>query len=169
LITYDDDGPDFEPDEPLAVIMRPPAKHLAPPPGRYEEIRRGAARRRILRAAVTAGATCTVAALLAIPLLRAPHQDPASPTVPLAPPPASSPTAPPSPAESAPPSVTPRPSARPSTRRTIPTRPRATTASPPAVRSTTPTAPQSPSPNPRRTVEPSTGSVRSALGGMDVA
>ncbi|MEU0009296.1 hypothetical protein ABZ079_34910 [Streptomyces sp. NPDC006314] len=157
MITYNDDGPDFDPDDPLAVIMRPPSEHLAPPPGRYDEIRRGAARRRILRAAVGAGATCAVAALLAVPLLRTTHQEPASPTAPLAPPPASSPAAVPTPAESAPVGVTPRPSARPSTgTTTVPTRPPATAASPSAARSTTPTEPPPSAPTSRlRTVEPS--------------
>lgn len=152
MITYSDDGPDFEPDDPLAVIMRPASERLAPPPGRYEEIRRGAARRRILRAAIGAGATCTVAALLAIPLLRTAHQDPPSPTVPVAPPPASSITAPPTPAESAPVSGTPRPSDRPSTGTTLPPRPPATTASPSAA--PTATAPE------RRTSAPTAHSPR---------
>ena len=43
MITHSDDDPDFGPDDPLAVIMRPPAEYLSPPPGRYEAIRRGAA------------------------------------------------------------------------------------------------------------------------------
>lgn len=162
MITYNDDGPDFEPDDPLAVIMRPPSEHLAPPLGRYEEIRRGAARRRILRAVVGAGATCTVAALLAIPLLRTAHQDPTPPTVPLAPPPASSPPALPTPTESAPVSVTPRPSSRPSTGTTpIPTRPPAATASPSAVPSAASTerGPSAPTTRPRMAA-PSTDSAR---------
>ncbi|MFK4111257.1 hypothetical protein [Streptomyces sp. NPDC002176] len=154
MITYSDDGPDFEPDDPLAVIMRPPSGHLAPPPGRYEEIRRGAARRRFLRTAVVAGATCAAVALLAVPVLRGALQDPVSPTVPLAPPPASSPTAPPTPAESAP--VSPRPDARSSTSTpTRPARPTAVTASPSALPSATPTERRSPPPNPR-TAAPST-------------
>ncbi|MEU9992470.1 hypothetical protein AB0E10_37840 [Streptomyces sp. NPDC048045] len=162
MITYSDDGPDFEPDDPLAVIMRPPSEHLAPPPGRFEEIRRGAARRRILRAVAGAGATCTVAALLALPLLRTAHHEPASPAVPLAPPPASSPTTPPAPAESAPVSVTPRPSARPSrSTAPVPTRPPAATASPSAVPSTAPTQHRPWAPTPRsRTAAPSTHPAR---------
>ncbi|MGW4195036.1 hypothetical protein [Streptomyces sp. NPDC005004] len=100
MTTYSDDGPDFDPDDPLAVILRPPTAHLAPPPGRYEEIRRGATRRRVLRAAAGAGATCALAALLAVPLLRTTHEPPATPTVPLAPPPATSPPAVPTPAAS---------------------------------------------------------------------
>jgi hypothetical protein len=164
LITFNDDGPDFEPDDHLAVIMRPPSKHLAPPPGRFEEIRRGAARRRVLRAAVAAGATCAVAALLATPLLRATHGDPTAPTVPLAPPPASSPTAAPTSSDSAPGGVTPSPSARRTTgKRTIATRLPATTASPSAASSTTPTGPRRPTSAPGRgRVEPSTDPARFA-------
>ncbi|MEU9399792.1 hypothetical protein [Streptomyces sp. NPDC048242] len=150
MTTFGDDGPDFGPEDPLAVIMRPPATHLAPPPGRYEEIRRGAARRRILRAAVGAGATCAVAALFAVPLLRTTHQAPATPTVPLAPPPASSPRAVPTPAASAPPRATP------GTARVTPTFPARRTAaptSPSAVPSgrdfSAPAAPAVPSARPR--------------------
>ncbi|MEU5596044.1 hypothetical protein [Streptomyces sp. NPDC020298] len=97
MITHPDDGPDFDPDDPLAVILRPPSEHLAVPPGRFEEIRRTAGRRRVLRAAAGVGASCAVAAVLALPFLRSGHEPPASPVVPLAPPPASSPSAVPSP------------------------------------------------------------------------
>ncbi|MDX2766367.1 hypothetical protein [Streptomyces europaeiscabiei] len=45
MITRPDEGPDFEPDDPLTVILRPPADRLGPPPGRYETIRRTAVRR----------------------------------------------------------------------------------------------------------------------------
>ncbi|MFF4400582.1 hypothetical protein [Streptomyces sp. NPDC001480] len=100
MITHPDDGPDFDPDDPLAVILRPSSEHLAAPPGRFEEIRRGAARRRVLRAAAGVGASCAVAAVLALPFLRTSHEPPASPVVPLAPPPASSPSAVPSPSSS---------------------------------------------------------------------
>ncbi|MFF3848444.1 hypothetical protein [Streptomyces sp. NPDC002328] len=86
-----DDGPRDAPDDPLAVIMRPAAGHLAPPPGRYEEIRRGAARRRVLRAVAGVGATCAVAAAVVLPLRLSASQDPVAPVGPLAPPPASSP------------------------------------------------------------------------------
>jgi len=97
LITHSDDGPDFEPDDPLAIIMRPASDYLGPPPGRYEEIRRGAARRRLLRTVVGVGAVCAVAALVALPVRLATPDRPTSPTVPLAPPPASSPPASPTP------------------------------------------------------------------------
>lgn len=86
MITHSDEGPDFEPDDPLAVILRPTSDYLGPPPGRYEAIRRGAARRRLLRAAVGVGSACAVAALVALPLRLSTSQAPVSPTVPLAPP-----------------------------------------------------------------------------------
>ncbi|MFF4589957.1 hypothetical protein [Streptomyces sp. NPDC001388] len=92
-----DDGPDLDrpdPDDPLTVVLRPAHGHLAPPPGRYAEIRRGAARRRVLRAAAGVGATCAVAALaVLLPLRLTAHDAPVRPAVPLAPPPASSPSA----------------------------------------------------------------------------
>ncbi|MGH1551682.1 hypothetical protein ACRAWF_04370 [Streptomyces sp. L7] len=47
----EDEGrePDFALDDPLTVIPRPSsAEYLGPPPGRYESIRRGAHRRRLL-------------------------------------------------------------------------------------------------------------------------
>ncbi|MFF4019886.1 hypothetical protein [Streptomyces sp. NPDC001843] len=97
MITHSDDGPDFDPDDPLAVILRPASAHLAPPPGRFEEIRRGAARRRLLRAVAGVGASCAVAAVLALPLLRTSHEPPASPVVPLGPATSSSPPAVPTP------------------------------------------------------------------------
>ncbi|WP_078858319.1 hypothetical protein [Streptomyces sp. NRRL F-2799] len=159
MITYSDDDPDFGPDDPLAVILRPPSEHLAPPPGRYEEIRRGAARRRIVRTALVTSATCAVAALLAVPFLRGAVQDPAPRTVPLAPPPASSPTAQPAPAESDPVHLSPRPDARSSTN--VPTQP-AATASPSAVPSATPTEHRPLLPTPRsHTAAPSTDPTRS--------
>ncbi|MFJ6654822.1 hypothetical protein ACIQNG_00395 [Streptomyces sp. NPDC091377] len=73
-------------DDPLTVILRPAADRLAAPPGRYEAIRRKAARRRVVRAAVGAGATCAVAVLIALPVFRqtAP-EDPREPAVPMAP------------------------------------------------------------------------------------
>ncbi|AZP20728.1 hypothetical protein ACIGMX_37940 [Streptomyces aquilus] len=97
MITPADDGPDFDSDvhagfdDPIAVILRPPAEYLGPPPGRYEAIRRGAARRKLLRAAAGAGLVCAVAALVVLPLRQADSGGPAAPTVPLAPPPASVP------------------------------------------------------------------------------
>ncbi|MFJ1736570.1 hypothetical protein [Streptomyces sp. NPDC088254] len=86
-----DDGTHGAPDDPLAVILRPAAAHLAPPPGRYEDIRRGAARRRLLRTAAGVGVTCAVAAAVVLPLRLSASEAPASPAVPLAPPPMSSP------------------------------------------------------------------------------
>ncbi|WP_406006507.1 hypothetical protein OG440_10070 [Streptomyces sp. NBC_00637] len=92
-----DDGPDLDPDDPLTVILGPVPGHLGPPPGRYEEIRRGAIRRRLLRTAAGVGATCGIAALaVLLPLHLTASDTPARPTVPLAPPPVSgTPTAPP--------------------------------------------------------------------------
>ncbi|MFE5160916.1 hypothetical protein ACFRNT_20785 [Streptomyces sp. NPDC056697] len=103
-----DDGPELEPDDPLAVILRPTSDYLGPPPGRYEAIRRAAARRRLLRTAAGVGVSCAVAALIALPLRLTAHETPARPTVPLAPPPPTGRTTPPLP--SAP---TGRPSASP--------------------------------------------------------
>ncbi|MFC8390504.1 hypothetical protein [Streptomyces sp. NPDC057238] len=100
MITRSDDGPEFEPDDPLAVILRPTSDYLGPPPGRYEQIRRGAARRRLVRAAVGAGLTCAVAVLVVLPLQSSTPGDPVSPSVPLAPPPVSSPSATPTPSVS---------------------------------------------------------------------
>ncbi|MGW1257392.1 hypothetical protein ACWD5Q_19970 [Streptomyces sp. NPDC002513] len=107
MTTRLDDGPEFEPHDPLAVILRPPSEHLGPPPGRYGAIRRAAARRRVLRAAAGAGVTCVVAVLVALPLRLTTPEGPASPVVPLAPPPASGRTLPATPSAS--PSV-PKPS-----------------------------------------------------------
>ncbi|WP_329258627.1 hypothetical protein OG223_37735 [Streptomyces sp. NBC_01478] len=114
MTTHFDEG-DGEPgrdlDDPLTVILRPSsAEYLGPPHGRYESIRRGANRRRLLRATVGAGATCAVLVLAALPFRLAHHDAPATPTVPLAPPPASSgPTTPPAPS----PTKTPSPAASP--------------------------------------------------------
>ncbi|GHE50364.1 hypothetical protein QWL27_04710 [Streptomyces thermocarboxydus] len=97
MITHADEGPEFEPDDPLAELLRPTSDHLGPPPGRFETIRRRAARRRLVRTTVGAGLTCAVALLVALPLQNATTTSdrPVSPTVPLAPPPlTSSPTPP---------------------------------------------------------------------------
>ncbi|MDJ0466963.1 hypothetical protein [Streptomyces sp. H27-C3] len=109
MITHSDDGPDFEPDDPLAGILRPTSDYLGPPVGRYEEIRRGASRRRLLRAAAGVGLSCVAAACIALPLLLTTPGAPVSPTVPLAPPTASSPSTGPTPPAS-PERVNPRPS-----------------------------------------------------------
>ncbi|MFD3838790.1 hypothetical protein ACFWWC_21410 [Streptomyces sp. NPDC058642] len=97
MITRPDDDPDLDPDDPLTVLLRPPADHLGPPAGRYEAIRRGATRRKLLRAAAGTAVVCGLAAAVLLPLRLSTSEAPASPAVPLAPPPASgSPTAPPS-------------------------------------------------------------------------
>ncbi|WP_326720388.1 hypothetical protein OHT59_13520 [Streptomyces sp. NBC_00243] len=113
MITHSDQGPDFDPDDPLAVILRPASDYLGPPPGRYEAIRRGAARRRLLRAAAGIGLSCAVAAIVTLPIVLATPEVPVSPTVPLAPPPASSPPATTSPTPTTVPSTAPTPSATP--------------------------------------------------------
>ncbi|MEU0287530.1 hypothetical protein [Streptomyces sp. NPDC006147] len=109
MITHADEDPEFEPDDPLAVLLRPTSEHLGPPPGRFETIRRRAARRRLVRTAVGAGVTCAVALLVALPLQNAATSDrPVTPTVPLAPPPV---TTTPSPTTG--PTVSPRPAESP--------------------------------------------------------
>ncbi|MDR6977647.1 hypothetical protein J2X68_004366 [Streptomyces sp. 3330] len=96
-----DDGPDLDPDDPLTVILRPVPGHLGPPPGRYEAIRRGAVRRRLLRTAAGVGAACGIAALAVLLPLRLTASDaPARPVVPLAPPTVSRPSTPPPPSPS---------------------------------------------------------------------
>ncbi|MEC3994246.1 hypothetical protein VSR01_12115 [Actinacidiphila sp. DG2A-62] len=55
----------------LAVLLRPTGDFFPAPPGRYAAIRRGAARRRLLRAAAGAAVTCAVAVLVALPLRHA--------------------------------------------------------------------------------------------------
>ncbi|MEU5890790.1 hypothetical protein ABZ835_28665 [Streptomyces sp. NPDC047461] len=95
MITRPDDDPDLDPDDPLTILLRPPADHLGPPAGRYEAIRRGATRRKLLRAAAGTAVVCGLAAAVLLPLRLSTSEAPASPAVPLAPPPASSsPTAP---------------------------------------------------------------------------
>ncbi|GGN76653.1 hypothetical protein GCM10011579_057990 [Streptomyces albiflavescens] len=149
MITHSDDGPDFEPDDPLAVILRPSSDYLGPPAGRYETIRRAAARRRLLRTAVGVGLSCAVAALVALPFhLAATSEAPGSPTVPLAPAPASGPSLAPTPSASPEP-VSPRPSS--SGTQSTPRRPtaRTRTDSPGApTRTTVPTRAPSATPTP---------------------
>ena len=139
MITHSDEGPEFEPDDPLAVILRPTSDYLGPPPGRYEAIRRGATRRRLLRTAAGVGLSCAfVTALVALPLHLTTPETPPSPTVPLAPPPASSP------------SSTPTPSSPPEPTGPIPSeQPQTNTPDTPATPSTPPTnpAPQSVEPS----------------------
>ncbi|MFH0517288.1 hypothetical protein ACHBTE_08930 [Streptomyces sp. M41] len=85
----DEEGVESAADDPLAVILGAPStEYLAAPPGRYEAIRRRASRRRLLRTAAGLGATCAVAALVAVPLYFARPDGPASPVPPLAPAPA---------------------------------------------------------------------------------
>ncbi|MET8949972.1 hypothetical protein ACWEO4_22135 [Streptomyces sp. NPDC004393] len=147
---FDDgsDGPEFGPDDPLAVILRPASEHLGPPPGRYEAIRRAAARRRVLRAAAGAGVTCAVAVLIGLGVQLTTPQSPASPVVPLAPPPAHGRTLPPTPSAS-PSQTRPPGSATPE-----PTRTRRSDASVTPSRVAVPTRRPSPTPTPVR-VEPS--------------
>ncbi|MGI5376875.1 hypothetical protein ACQEV2_22020 [Streptomyces sp. CA-251387] len=116
----DPDGTGPAPDDPLAVILRPSSAYLAPPPGHYEAIRRKASRRRLLRTAAGLGATCAVAALIAVPLYFTRPDGPASPTPPLAPPPATTRTTPSEPSPTPTPSESSRPS-EPSTRSPSPT------------------------------------------------
>ncbi|PWI15146.1 hypothetical protein DI272_13945 [Streptomyces sp. Act143] len=111
MITHSDEGPDVDPDDPLLVVLRPPAAYLGPPPGRFEAVRRGAARRKLLRAAAGAAVACGIAALVVLPLSRGTSDGPARPTVPLAPPSASSPVPTP---ERGTPGPNPGPSRRPS-------------------------------------------------------
>ncbi|MEU9339018.1 hypothetical protein AB0D49_38735 [Streptomyces sp. NPDC048290] len=88
MTTRLDPGPGSGEDDPLAVILRPAAgDRLAVPPGRYEAIRRTAARRRLLRTAAGAGLAGAVAVLIALPVVRGsvPEGPRQQPTVPLAP------------------------------------------------------------------------------------
>ncbi|MFJ9561275.1 hypothetical protein ACIRQQ_14715 [Streptomyces fuscichromogenes] len=130
MTTRFDDEPEFDgPDDPLAVILRPPAAHLGAPPGRYEEIRRAASRRRFVRTAAGTGVTCAVAACVALSLHLAGPSVPASPQLPLAPP-AGSPTAPRHPATSpAPADPSPSPSLAPTQGRSTEPTPRTPTRS----------------------------------------
>ncbi|MFE9092893.1 hypothetical protein [Streptomyces sp. NPDC007264] len=142
MTTRSDEGPEFGPDDPLAVILRPPSDHLGPPAGRYEAVRRAAARRRLLRAAAGLGLSCAVAAGVALQLHLAAPGTPVRPTGPLAPPSPSRHTAPPVPSARPVPSVPhQRATARPGPRNTAPTRP-VPTAVPTGLPSRTATAPR---------------------------
>ncbi|MEU3556275.1 hypothetical protein [Streptomyces fragilis] len=130
MITHADEGPEFDPDDPLVDLLRPTSDHLGPLPGRFEAIRRRAARRRLTRTAAAAGITCAVALLVALPLQYATTSvRPVSPTAPLAPPPL---TGSPSPTTDS--TVSPRPAESP-----VHTRP-----GPDTGESTTPTTPTTP-------------------------
>ncbi|MFE0512561.1 hypothetical protein [Streptomyces sp. NPDC058964] len=117
MTTRFDDDPEFGPDDPLAVILRPPSGHLGPPSGRYEAIRRAATRRRLIRAVTGAGLSCAVAALIALQLHPAAPGSPASPAVPPVPPPVSGRTTSPGPSASPSPAAAATPGTARSTRR----------------------------------------------------
>ncbi|MEU6145343.1 hypothetical protein ABZ848_33970 [Streptomyces sp. NPDC047081] len=153
MITHSDEGPDHDhdPEDPLTVILRPPTQYLGPPAGRYEAIRRGAARRRLLRAAAGAALTCGVAALVILPLRLTATDTPGAPTVPLAPPPASSPSTVPGPSRVPSPSASPEDSTPTKAPRESAAPGRSATAVPGEGRSLTPT----PTPT-SRTTRPST-------------
>lgn len=114
----EDDDPEFgsihpttsghDPDDPLLVLLGPAPAYLGAPPGRYEEIRRTAVRRRRIRTAAGVGMVCAVAGLIALPLNLMTSHSPRSPTVPQAPPISTSPSAPP--ADRSPTPATPQPS-----------------------------------------------------------
>lgn len=97
------EGPDEERDPALDALLHPAPILLGPPPGRFREVRRAAARRKLLRTAAGAGVSLAVAAIVAVPLqlLSTPGQPPAvGPAVPaISVPPAAHPTSP-APAES---------------------------------------------------------------------
>ncbi|MFF0093254.1 hypothetical protein ACFYSF_25295 [Streptomyces canus] len=114
----EDDDPEFgsihpttpghDPDDPLLVLLGPAPAYLGAPPGRYEEIRRTAVRRRRIRTAAGVGMVCAVAGLIALPLNLTTSHSPRSPTVPQAPPISTSPSTPP--ADRSPTPATPQPS-----------------------------------------------------------
>ncbi|WP_328479457.1 hypothetical protein OHS71_12430 [Streptomyces sp. NBC_00377] len=157
-----DDGPDLDPADPLTVILRPTAAgHLGPPPGRYEEIRRGAVRRRLLRTAAGAGAACGIAALaVLLPLHLTASDGPARPVVPLAPPPVSgAPSA-------APPSPSPVPTTgRPTERGATPAPDPRTSPAPDATAAPTARSGRSRSLEPTATSDPLTASRQSTPSG----
>ncbi|MFF7139816.1 hypothetical protein [Streptomyces nodosus] len=109
MTTRFDNDPELAPDDPLTVLLRPPAGHLAPPPGRYRTIRRAAARRRLLRTAATAAVACAAVAVVALPSYLSAPSAPRTPTVPLAPPPPAPTTPAPATATPVPATTTPAP------------------------------------------------------------
>lgn len=159
MITRPDDGHDFDPDDPLTVLLRPDPDYLALTPGRYEQLRRGAARRRMLRVAVGVGLSGVVAALVALPLYLADPGSPATPVAPLAPPPAGRPSTRPTSSLPTPAPATTRPTKDATTRAT--TRPTATpgvpTTAAPTTAVPTATAPPRTAPTPTTTAPPRTG------------
>jgi hypothetical protein len=98
LITHADDPDEGREglDDGLAALLHPDPVLLAPPDGSFERIRRTAARRRTVRAAVGGGLTLALAAAVAWPVYLAAVPRPPVPVRPAAPPAAStpSPTAP---------------------------------------------------------------------------
>ncbi|MGW2518396.1 hypothetical protein ACWC09_15540 [Streptomyces sp. NPDC001617] len=123
MITHSDEGPDHDPEDPLTVLLRPSADYLGAPPGRYEAIRRGATRRRLLKAAAGAALTCGIAALAILPLRLSATDTPGTPAVPMAPPPASTPsTLPSEPPTPRPSDPVPTPDARTTERSGAPTK-----------------------------------------------
>jgi hypothetical protein len=106
--SIDPTTPGHDPDDPLLVLLGPAPAYLGAPPGRYEEIRRTAVRRRRIRTAAGVGMVCAVAGLIALPLNLMTSHSPRSPTVPQAPPISTSPSTPP--ADRSPAPATPQPS-----------------------------------------------------------
>ncbi|MGY0069022.1 hypothetical protein ACWZEH_19975 [Streptomyces sp. QTS137] len=157
MITHSDEGPDFDPDDPLTVILRPPSEHLGPPPGRYKAIRRGAARRKLLRGAAGAAVACGVAALVVLPLRLSASDSPGPSTPPMAPPlPATSPSAVPAPSTA--PTPDPAPSRAPEADGPSPV-PQAPTAAPtssPPPSAPVGATPGAPTGSPTRTAPPTT-------------
>ncbi|MFG1805049.1 hypothetical protein [Streptomyces sp. NPDC049040] len=124
MIAHSDNGPgSSDPDDPLTILLRPTPEYAGAPAGRYQAIRRKAARRRLLRTAAGVGVSCAVAAIVTLPLLLKSAQDPASPAspaAPAAPPTATGPVDVPRPWASPAP-VRPHPTPTPTRTRTLPT------------------------------------------------
>ncbi|MFJ9100636.1 hypothetical protein ACIRJM_19410 [Streptomyces sp. NPDC102405] len=106
--SIDPTTPGHDPDDPLLVLLGPAPAYLGAPPGRYEEIRRTAVRRRRIRTAAGVGMVCAVAGLIALPLNLTTSHSPRAPTVPQAPPISTSSSTPP--ADRSPTAATPQPS-----------------------------------------------------------